>query len=115
MKAKERNEKVTLGDYIRALQITGEEKDIEVDCIDAICYCGTRLTEAGKKHFKDALALPMYENERGEICPCVVSDNEEDYDLLEDGKENKLSLAWEMLFGMAGFCSCDKFDKWFIN
>lgn len=102
MKAK--NE-ITLGKFLEACRILDEEKDIYVDGIDGIAYCGTELTEEGEKHFAEALALPMEGY-------CVISHDDNDYDLLEK-EEGKLQLAWELLAGMAGYCSCDNWDKWF--
>lgn len=99
-------ERVTLGKFLESCRIMGEDIDIYVDGIDGIAYCGETLTEEGEKVFKEALELPMY--------GCyVISDDDNDYDLLEKG-EGRLQLAWDMLTGMAGYCSCDDYDKWFI-
>lgn len=100
-------EKVTLREYLKAIRILEEDKDICVDGIDDACiaYCGTELTPEGEEHFKEALELEVEEG-------TVISDRDEDYDLAED-QEGRLYLAWELLYGAAGYCSCSDFDKWF--
>ena len=104
--------KIRLDEYLTACRIIGEDRDIEVDRIDSVAYCGTGLTAEGRKHFEKALALPMYMTEDGDICPCVISENDADYD--EDNEDSALQLAWDMLYGMAGYCSTTDYDKWFI-
>lgn len=102
----------TLENYLNACQIIGEDRNIVVDGIDAIAYCGTRLTPEGRKHFAECLNLPMHE-ENGHPSPCVISNDDADYD--EDNENSRLALAWEMLAGMAGYCSSENYDKWFKN
>lgn len=98
--------KITLGEYLEALRVLEEDRDIYVDGIDGIAYCGTQLSDAGRKHFKKCLSLPM-------DGACVVSDNEEDYVLIDEDM-GLLVMAWRMLSGMAGYCSVENWNKWFI-
>lgn len=102
----------TLENYLNACQIIGEDRDITVDGIDSIAYCGTRLTPEGRKHFAECLNLPMYE-EDGHPTSCVISNDDADYD--EDNEESRLNLAWDMLYGMAGYCPSYLWDKWFFD
>lgn len=104
---------ITFDEYLNACRIIGEDRDIEVDNHDSIVYCGEELTEEGRRHFAKALVLPMYQTEDGDICPCVISEDEADYD--EDNEDSALNLAWEMLCSMAGYCSCEDYDRWFIH
>lgn len=99
-------EKTTLREFLKTAREEMEDIDIYVDGVDdEIAYCGTGLTEEGMKHYKAALDLPIQD--------CTVSsDNAEDYDLVDD-EEGSLWLAWEMLAGMAGFCSCKDYDRYF--
>lgn len=109
------DKKVTLDEYLRSLQIADKDTDIAVDGFDfVIAYCGTGLTDEGREYFSRALALPMYVSERsGKVCPCVVSDNDEDYD--GDNEDSALALACSLLAGMAGYCSCEDYDRWFTD
>lgn len=85
----------TLRGFLSDCRKKGDDVDIYVDGIDAIAYCGTKLTEEGAEHFKAALDLHMDGN--------VVTGDD----------DSLLDLAWDMLTGMAGYCSCDDWDLWF--
>lgn len=98
-------EEVTLRQFLQACRILEEDVDIYVDGIDGIAYCGERLTNEGEKHFARALDLPMDGH-------AVISNDDADYD--EDNENSALQLAWELLAGGAGYCSCEDYDKWFI-
>lgn len=87
----------TLRGFLSDCRKSGEDIDILVDGQGVIAYCGTRLTEEGATYFKKALDLPMNGT-------AVVGDDEEELD-----------LAWHMLVSMAGYCSCDDYDRWFID
>lgn len=49
---------------------------------------------------------------------CIIG-NDDDYDILTDYQEEdkgdggRLQKAWEFLCSLAGYCSCDNYDKWF--
>lgn len=103
-------ERMTLGEWMRMVQMRDEDRDIVVDGIDMIVYCGTKLTAAGRVEYADVLGLPM-------MGDCVISDDDADYEFFdEEGEPNqdsKLIKAWQMLYGMAGYCSCDFYDVMF--
>lgn len=92
-----------LFDFINANE---EDVDVYVDGIDGIAVCApVALTEEGKKHFADALEL--------EVKNYTVMGDDKDYDDLDNGEGGRLMLAWELLAGLAGYCSVDDFDRWF--
>lgn len=97
---------LTLGQYLEALRIIEEERDIHVDGIDSIAYCCEELTEEGKEYFKDALSLPIEDG-------CVVSYDDDDYD--DENENSKLLLAWDMLCALAGLCSISDYKKWVVD
>lgn len=79
--------------------------DVYVDGIDGIAVCApVKLTNKGKRHFAKALEL--------EVKSYTIMGNDKDYEDLEKGK-GRLVLAWELLKSLAGYCSCENFDKWF--
>ena len=91
-----------LFDFINANE---EDIDVYVDGIDGIAVCApVSLTEEGKKHFADALEL--------EVKNYTVMGDDKDYDDLEN-EEGKLVLAWDLLTGLAGYCSYNDYNKWF--
>ena len=87
-------------------------QDVYVDGIDGIAVCPpVSLTEEGRKHFENALLLPVEGN-------CIMGEDKDYDDLSEYEEKNKgdggrLVLAWEFLRSQAGYCSCSDFDKWF--
>ena len=101
--------KIKLRAYINYLNIKDEDVDVCVDGIDSIAYCvGHKLTEEGKKYFKDALDkcyIEDYDN-------VVMWDEDDTED--EDGIPTCAYLAWELFAAFAGYCSCSDFDKWFV-
>ena len=105
--------KVTLRQYLDALNIIGGGRDINVDGIDGIAVESPvqELTDEGLKHFSPCLDLIMDGD--------TVTGTDEDYDRLyefqeeDTGDGGKLQLAWEYLTAMAGYCSTGNYDKWF--
>lgn len=87
----------TLRGFLAECRKKDEDVDIYVDGHDAIAYCGNRLTEEGATYFKKALDLTMNGH-------AVVGDD-----------DDELDLAWQMLVSMAGYCSCDDYDRWFLD
>lgn len=86
-----------------------------------IAFCGeTGLTEEGKKHFSKALQFPIKRIDKD----MLVIDTEKYYndkkinldkydfeDKIPAGVQNLIDLFW----GVAGYCSCEDYEKWFIN
>ena len=103
-----KTKRTSLREFLHCIIVLGEDKDIYVDGINGIAYCGTRLTKEGEEYFRDALDGTYVEDY------CVMSDNDKDYDLIDE-EEGNLCLAWEMFVSMAGYCDCDNYDKWFNN
>lgn len=96
---------MTLNEFFNYLNSIDEDVDVMVDGIDCIAVCPpVKLTEEGRKHFAPALELEVEEY-------CVMG-SDEDYDGIDEGT-GRLSLAWELLSGLAGYCACEDFDKWF--
>lgn len=94
------------------------EHDVDFDVYDdyteelGIAYCGTKLTKEGYKHFAEALELPVsniYRNVDGEIETVIIG-----VDAGTDREcEHRLKIAIELFYGMAGYCPCEDWDKWF--
>lgn len=91
------------------------EMKTEIDVYDnyteelAVAYCGTQLTEEGKKKYADVLEYDI-ESFTGEFAIIKIDDNEP-----ENIIEKKLKKAMDMFYGMAGYCSIEKYDKYFIE
>lgn len=91
-----------LFDFINANE---EDIDVYVDGIDGIAVCApVSLTEEGKRHFADALEL--------EVKNYTIFGNDKDYEDLENNN-GRLSLAWDLLKSLAGYCPVRDFDRWF--
>lgn len=60
-------------------------------------------------------ALEVVEKITDVISLEKTSDDTRDADYDEDNENSRLALAWEMLAGMAGYCSSENYDKWFKN
>ena len=100
--------KYNLREFIDMVNKLDLDEDVQVDgtdCYIAVCG-GTELTEEGKKHFAQALELPMEGH-------CVISERDEDYDDYEENGTGALANAEELLYALAGYCACSDWDKWF--
>ena len=91
----------------------GSHNDIDVYdnvCEEiAIAYCGGyTLTEEGTEHFKDALEMEIDVIERDCIAIVDVDDEEGIW-------QKKLKKAKEFFYSIAGYCSDNNFDKWFVE
>lgn len=94
-----------LKDLFEFINANEEDIDVYVDGIDRIAVVApVILTEEGKKHFADALEL--------EVKKYTVIGDDKDYDDLESDS-GRLYLAWELLTGLAGYCSYNDYNKWF--
>lgn len=106
MKEQVKNE-YTLKDLLRAINLFDKDTDVEVDgsdCCIAVCP-PVELSPAGLEHFAEALTLPVEGT-------CIMGRNDRDYDLQEDG-DGALALAEELVVSLAGYCSCEAYEKWF--
>ena len=97
--------KATLQDLLHAINILGDDRDVTVDGIDSIAVCPpVKLTPAGRKHFKQALAARVIIEYKDDSHRCTcVSDADEKLD----------EMAWDLLRALAGYCYDDDYDKWF--
>lgn len=92
-------------------------EEISLDVIDDvtddlwIAFEGpVKLTEEGEKHFKSVLGLEVkYINREGwgDIAACVLIDHRKDWERLE-------RKCIELFEGLAGYCSADDWDRWFV-
>lgn len=100
----------TLRDLLKALSVLEECKDVSVDgtdfCIAVEGDGGIRLTPEAEKHFAPALKMPI------EGCT-VMGLTDDDYDAYEEEGKGRLALAVELLRGVVGYCSNEKFERWF--
>lgn len=103
---------MTLQGFFDFINANEEEFDLYVAGIDSIAVCApVKLTEEGKKKFGSVLDM--------EVKRYTIMGNAKDYEDLETydeeykGDGGRLMLAWELLQGLAGYCSCDDYDKWF--
>lgn len=108
-----KKQKLTVRELIHYLNCTEEDRDIYVDGIDGIAVCGGEiaLTPAGMEKFKTVLDMEL----NGD---CIIG-TDDDYEALskyqeeDEGRGGKLQLAWTFLAALAGYCSCENYDKWF--
>lgn len=89
----------------------------DIDVYDDVCeelgiaYCGGyKLTKEGKEKFKDALELEIEadENPKYPVAIVYVDDKEGVW-------QKKLKSAKEFFYSIAGYCSDEDFDKWFVE
>lgn len=82
------------------------ETQTDIDVYDnyteelGVAYCGTKLTEAGKKEFADVLEYEI-ESISNDFA-IIAIDNGTD---TETVTKKKLARAMKMFYGMAGYCS----------
>jgi len=88
--------KATLREWIHALNILEEDKDIYVSGIDSIavvasCH-GVKITPEGEKQWGKVLDGAYVED-------CYI--------------ENKTKSSWKFLASLAGYCPASDYEKWF--
>ena len=90
------------------------KEEIDVDVYDNVCeelaiaFCGSvELTEYGEKHFYTALNLDVELDENNGVAIVNVE--------TENGKpwESNLRKAQEFFYSCAGYCSDEKYNKYF--
>lgn len=106
---------ITFEEYLRNLK---EDTDVTIDGTGqscAVCVPVPELTEEGRRHFGPALSLFMDKESRD----LVISNNGNVYtDYAEWEEEDRgsggpLRLAVDLIYAMAGYCSCSDYDRWF--
>lgn len=87
----------------------------DVDVFDNVCeelaiaFCGAiKLTKEGKKKFADVLEYDI-DVRKSFLADVAVIDI--DYDDWKD----RLKKAKEFFYSVAGYCSEENYDKWFIE
>lgn len=91
--------------------------DIDVDVYDnvedgiEIAFCGPmELTDAGKEKFADVLEYDcVLQNDI-----CMVYTDEQD-GVKFDKYKKRLRIAEYFFYALAGYCSADDYDKWFVE
>ena len=74
----------------------------------AIAFDGPqKLTEEGKNHFAEVLEYEVMLKYNGADTVAIVDVDEDDW-------EDRLERARELFEGMAGYCSMEDYDKWFV-
>ena len=89
-------------------------QDIDIDVYDkvtdelGIAFCGAmELTEEGEKEWGDVLEYDFtLENGFGGIIAMIDVDG--------DDWEERVSRAKAFFYSLAGYCSSDDYDKWFV-
>ena len=94
------------------------EQSICVDVYDDVCeelgiaFDGPMLlTDEGKKKFGEVLNYEVSLVNGGEYVNAIVHIDDED----ENVWERRLRKAKELFEGMAGYCACEDYDKWFVT
>ena len=87
----------------------------DVDVFDNVCeelaiaFCGAiKLTKEGKKKFADVLEYDI-DVRKSFLADVAVIDI--DYDDWKD----RLKKAKEFFYSVAGYCSEENYDKWFVE
>lgn len=88
-------------------------QNICVDVYDNVCedlaiaFDGPqKLTEEGKRHFADVLEYEVMFKGSSDIVAII--------DVDEENWEERLEKAKELFCGMAGYCSVEDYDRWFV-
>lgn len=101
--------KETFREFIHRMNYTEDDIDMSVECTScymAVCFGDIRLTPEGEAEFGECLDHLKVDG------TCVVSDNDEDYALINEDK-GLLHKAACFIESLAGYCSCVDYDKWF--
>ena len=101
--------KETFREFLHRHNATYNDIDMSVDgtsCYTAVCFGDIRLTHEAEAEFGECLDKLRVDG------TCVVSDNDEDYDLIDEN-QGLLYKAACFIESLAGYCSCTDYDKWF--
>ena len=95
---------------MRVKDLIREDIDIDVcDDYDERCYiakCGAyRLTDAGVQRFHKALDVPVH----------MTTGRKYNIAILHCGTREKAQACKELFFSLAGYCSAEDYDKWFVE
>lgn len=108
-----KKQKLIVRELLHYINCMEKDVDVYVDGIDGIAVCGGEiaLTPAGMAEFGEVLEMEM------DDYYIVGSDDDygdlQDYRVEDKGDGGRLQKAWEFLCSLAGYCSCDNYDKWF--
>ena len=100
---------VTFREFLHMHNATEDDIDMGVDgtdCYMAVCFGDIRLTPEAETEFGECLDKLRVEG------TCVVSDNDEDYDLVDEDR-GWLFKAACVIESLAGYCSVNDYEKWF--
>ena len=100
---------VTFREFLHMHNATEDHIDMGVDgtdCYMAVCFGDIRLTPEAETEFGECLDKLRVEG------TCVVSDNDEDYDLVDEDR-GLLFKATCFIESLAGYCSVNDYEKWF--
>ena len=89
------------------------ERDVDLDVVDDVCedlniaFVGPqKLTKEGRDHFAPVLDYEVDVDEDAGTAVLMIGNS-------KYWKE-KLKKAKELFYGMAGYCSMEDYDKWFV-
>ena len=95
--------------------------DVDVcDDYDETCYiafCSPQgLTDEGERHFAPVLDIPVSIRPNAYVPVSIeVSTYADAHGMGEDGIEKLMESVRELFFGMAGYCDCSDYDRWFCD
>ena len=97
-----------LENLLHAINIIGADQDVSVEGHGEIAVCPpVRLTPKGRRHFRQALTagVEVYYDDNDRHQMTIVNDTDEQINI----------MAWTLLSALAGYCSCDGYDRWFTG
>lgn len=108
------NKNVTLREFFHVMNSFDNDIDMSVDGTDtyiAVCFGDIKFTPEGEKMFGDCLDNLHVEG------GCVIMGEDADYDKYDDyyGDGGRLRTAEILLHSLAGYCTCEDYDKWFLG
>ena len=94
------------------------QQEIDIDVYDDVCeelaiaFCGPQeLTEEGEKEFAEVLdyEIKLNMHSYGNLPAAIVLIDDPD----DAVWEARLEKAKQFFYGMAGYCACSDWDRWF--
>lgn len=111
MEIERQRNKVTLREFFHVMNTFENTIDMLVDgtdCNMAVEFGVITMTPEGEKHFAEALDNLMVDE--GYI---ITSDDNDAYDEYEEKGTGLIALGVELIQALAGWVSCNDYDKWF--